>query len=87
MPEPYRPLLIPAGLKHPRVREFLAVKRQSAGRDFPGMVSLEGTWMLRQAMAVEVRLQAVFVCPARHGQAEGEYRLRKATARRPASRF
>jgi RNA methyltransferase, TrmH family len=71
MPEPYRPVLIPAGLKHPRVREFLAVKRHPAGRDLPYAVALEGTWMIRQALVAGVKLQAVFVCPALLQGAEG----------------
>jgi RNA methyltransferase, TrmH family len=60
MPE-HRPALIPAGLQHPRVREFLAVKRRTADS---GLVTLEGTWMITRALAAGVRLQAVFVCPA-----------------------
>lgn len=64
MPEPYRLVLTPAGLKHPRVREFLALKRRPASRGRAGTVSLEGTWTLRQALAAGVRLQTVFVCPA-----------------------
>jgi RNA methyltransferase, TrmH family len=71
MPELYRPVLLPAGLNHRRVREFLAVKRHQAGRGFPGTVALEGTWMLRQALAAGVRLQAVFVCPPLLRGAEG----------------
>jgi RNA methyltransferase, TrmH family len=71
MPESYRPVLISAGLNHRRIQEFLAAKRHPAGRDFPGTVALEGTWMLRQAMAAGVRLQAVFVCPALLRGAEG----------------
>jgi RNA methyltransferase, TrmH family len=42
MPEPDRPVLTPAGLKHPRVREFLAVKRRPASRGLPCAVTLEG---------------------------------------------
>lgn len=64
MPEPHRPVLIPAGLKHPRVREFLAVRRHPPSRGLPYAVTLEGTWMIRQALAAGVSLQAVFVCPA-----------------------
>jgi RNA methyltransferase, TrmH family len=64
MPGTNHPVLIPAGLKHPRVREFLAVKRHPASGGLPGAVTLEGTWMLRQALVAGVRLQAVFVCPA-----------------------
>lgn len=64
MPDPHRPVLTPAGLKHPRVREFLAVKRRPVGPGLAGSVPLEGTWMVRQALVAGVRLQAVFVCPA-----------------------
>jgi RNA methyltransferase, TrmH family len=71
MPDPHRPVLTPAGLKHPRVREFLAVKRRPASRGLPHAVTLEGTWMIRQALAAGVRLQAVFVCPALLQAAEG----------------
>ena len=71
MPEPYRPALTPAGLKHPRVREFLAAKRRPASGSLPGTVALEGTWMLRQALMAGVRPQAVFVCPALLRAAEG----------------
>jgi RNA methyltransferase, TrmH family len=71
MPDPHRPVLTPAGLKHPRVREFLAVKRRPASRGLPHAVTLEGMWMIRQALAAGVRLQAVFVCPALLQAAEG----------------
>jgi TrmH family RNA methyltransferase len=64
MPEEYRPALIPAGLKHPRVREFLAVKHHPASHGPLDTVTLEGTWMLRQALRTGVGVQAVFVCPA-----------------------
>lgn len=62
MPERDRPELIPAGPKHPRVREFLTVKRHSASRGLAGPVTFEGTWMVSQALAAGVELQAVFVC-------------------------
>jgi RNA methyltransferase, TrmH family len=71
MPDPHRPVLIPAGLNHPRVREFLAVKRRPARRGPGGPVTLEGTWMIGKALAAGMRLQAVFVCPALLGTAEG----------------
>jgi RNA methyltransferase, TrmH family len=70
MPQPYRPVLTLAGLKHPRVQEFLAVKRHPASRGLPDAVPLEGTWMIGRALVAGVRLQAVFVCPALL-QAEG----------------
>jgi TrmH family RNA methyltransferase len=72
MPEPYRTVLTPAGPKHPRVREFLDVKRHHASHGFAGALALEGTWMIRQALAARVRLQAVFVCPALLEGAEGQ---------------
>jgi len=78
MPEPYRPALTPAGLKHPRVREFLAVKRHPASGGLPDAVTLEGTWMIGQALAAGVRLQAVFVCPALLQGADGLALARKA---------
>jgi RNA methyltransferase, TrmH family len=71
MPDPYRSALTPAGLKHPRVREFLAAKRHPAGRVLPSVLTLEGRWMIGQALVAGVRLQAVFVCPARLQAAEG----------------
>jgi RNA methyltransferase, TrmH family len=71
MPDPHRPELIPAGLNHPRVREFLAVKRRPARRGAAGPVTLEGTWMIGKALAAGMRLQAVFVCPALLDTAEG----------------
>ena len=78
MPESYREVLTPAGLKHPGVREFLAAKRHSATRELPGALPLEGTWMIRQALAAGVRVQAVFVCPALLLGAEGQALARKA---------
>lgn len=71
MPDPHRPVLIPAGLKHPRVTEFLALKRRPASRGLAGAVPLDGTWLLGRALAAGVRLQAVFVCPALMDTAEG----------------
>ena len=78
MPESHRWVLTPAGQKHPRVREFLAVKRHPAGHGIAGMLTLEGTWMIRQALAARVRLQAVFVCPALLQGAEGQELAKKA---------
>jgi RNA methyltransferase, TrmH family len=71
MPDPHRPLLTPAGIKHPRVREFLAAKRHRAGRDVPHALTLEGTWMIARALEARVGFQAVFVCPALLGAADG----------------
>jgi TrmH family RNA methyltransferase len=78
MPEPYRPVLKPAGLKHPRVQEFLAVKRRPASGGTTGTVTLQGISMIGQAMLAGVRLRAVFVCPALLQAAEGLAVARKA---------
>ena len=75
MPESHRPVLAsltPAGFKHPRVREFLAVKRHPASDGLAGALTLEGTWMIRRALAASVRLQAVLVCPALLRGKEGQ---------------
>ncbi|MGH3164668.1 MAG: hypothetical protein ACRDN0_02100, partial [Trebonia sp.] len=40
MPELYRPVLTPAGLKHPRVQEFLDIKRHPPGDSFQGAEGL-----------------------------------------------
>jgi RNA methyltransferase, TrmH family len=71
MPELHRSVLTPAGLKHPRVKQFLAVKRRPADRGLAGPVTLEGTWLLGQALLTGMRLQAVFVCPTLLQGAEG----------------
>ncbi|HEY2507790.1 MAG TPA: TrmH family RNA methyltransferase [Streptosporangiaceae bacterium] len=71
MAEPYRPVLIPAGLKHPKVREFLAVKRRPSGGGPPGSVALEGMWMVARALAAGMKLHAVFACPALLQQTAG----------------
>ncbi len=81
MPEEYRTVLTPAGLKHPRVREFLDVKRHPASHGLAGALILEGTWMVRQALAASVRLQAVFVCPALLRGPEGRALARTAASR------
>jgi RNA methyltransferase, TrmH family len=82
MPEPHRPALTPAGLGHPRVREFLAAKRHPprlAARQHA--VALEGTWVISQALAAGMRLQAVFVCRALLQAAEGPALAARAVSR------
>ncbi|HYK28898.1 MAG TPA: RNA methyltransferase [Streptosporangiaceae bacterium] len=71
MPEPYRATLISAGLKHPRVREFLAAKRHPVSHGLAYPVALESSWMVGQAMLAGVTLRAVFVCPALLEEAAG----------------
>ena len=80
MPMSHRPVFVSAGLKHPKVREFLGVKRHPAGRGLQGAVALQGTWLIRRAMAAGVRLEAVFVCPALLQGAEGLALAEKAVA-------
>jgi TrmH family RNA methyltransferase len=57
------------------VREFLAVKRRPSNRGLSGAVTFEGTWMVGQALAAGLKLEAVFVCPR---SAEGLALARKA---------
>jgi RNA methyltransferase, TrmH family len=78
MPESYRAVLISAGLKHPRVREFLAAKRRPSSDGPAGGLALEGTWIIRQALAARVRLHAVFACPELLKGAEGQALASKA---------
>lgn len=81
MPESYRTVLTPVGPGHPKVQEFLAVKRRRpAGDGLAGALALEGTWMIRKALAARVRLQVVFSCPALLRGAEGQALVRKAVA-------
>lgn len=78
MPEPHRHVLTSAGLGHPRVREFLAVKRHPASHDREHAMALEGTWMIGQALVAGVKLQVIFVCPVLLQGAEGLALARKA---------
>jgi RNA methyltransferase, TrmH family len=71
MPDPHRPVLTPAGIKHARIREFLAVKRNVGSSGLAGSVALEGKWMIGRALAAGVRFRAIFVCPALLDGAEG----------------
>jgi RNA methyltransferase, TrmH family len=80
MPGVYAPELTPAGIKHPRVREFLAVKRRPASGGPAGPVTLEGTWMIGRALAAGMTLQAVFACPPLLQTAEGLALIGKAMA-------
>ncbi len=54
---------MPAGPKHPRVREFLASKRRP-GHDQADPIAYVGSWMITKALAAGVRLRVVYVCPA-----------------------
>ena len=52
-----------AGSSHPRVREYLQVKRNRSGTK-TGTVALEGLWAIRHARDASVPIEAVFVCNA-----------------------
>ena len=46
MPSPHRNGLAPAGIGHPRVRQFRNVKA-NRGRNPPGSIALEGLWAIK----------------------------------------
>jgi RNA methyltransferase, TrmH family len=50
-----------AGTKHPRVREYLRLKRHPSATPHRA-VAIEGGWALRRACAASVRLDVAFVC-------------------------
>src|SRR5687767_10076981 len=50
-----------AGIGHPRVRQFLAVKHRR-GKHPPSALALEGLWALRRALDAGVDVEVVFVC-------------------------
>jgi TrmH family RNA methyltransferase len=60
-----------AGSKHPRVHEYLRLKRRPSSRA-ERTVAIEGALSVRAARAASVRLEVVFVCPAlaRHDDSE-----------------
>jgi TrmH family RNA methyltransferase len=51
--------LAPAGMQHPRVRQFLNIKHN---RNAAGALALEGLWAIRHAMGASVPVEVVFVC-------------------------
>lgn len=61
MPYSHRSELPAAGIAHPRVREYLQIKRNRPGNRV-GAVALEGLWAIRHAVDASVRVDAVFVC-------------------------
>lgn len=63
MPELHRLRLAPAGSNHPRVREFLDLKR-SRGSLAGKAVAIEGLRLMERAVAAAVPIRTVFVCPA-----------------------
>lgn len=63
MPELHRRRLAPAGSNHPRVREFLDLKR-NRGSLAGKAVAIEGLRLMERAVTAAVPIRAVFVCPA-----------------------
>jgi TrmH family RNA methyltransferase len=49
-----------AGLKHPRVREFLRLRRRPSAST--RRVAVEGAWSIRQALAASIPIDVAFVC-------------------------
>ena len=54
---------MPAGIGHPRVRQYLNIKHNRGPRP-EGAVALEGLWAIRAAAAARVPIEVVFVCDA-----------------------
>ncbi len=54
--------LAPAGLHHPCIQQYLAVKNNT--KTFPeNLASLEGAWALTRAFRANLNIKAFFVCP------------------------
>lgn len=52
---------VPAGAQHPRVKQFLSLKRNLKGNP-DRLVVLEGLWELERAVEAGLELRAFFVC-------------------------
>jgi TrmH family RNA methyltransferase len=52
----------PAGAQHPRVKQFLSLKRNLKGNP-DRLVALEGLWEVQRALDAALALRAFFVCP------------------------
>ena len=50
---------LPIGAQHPRVRELLAVRKDSV----PGRILVEGTWEHSQLLTTPTTVDALFYCP------------------------
>lgn len=53
---------VPAGLHHPRVKQYLSVKQNTKSNP-ELLVCLEGLWEVSQASRAGLELRAFFVCP------------------------
>lgn len=50
---------LPIGAQHPRVRELLAVRKDSV----PGRILVEGNWEHNQLLTTETTIDALYYCP------------------------
>lgn len=63
MPASHRHELAPAGIGHPRVRQFLNIKHNRV-KNAEGAFALEGLWSIERAVEANVPIEVVFVCRA-----------------------
>lgn len=54
--------LTPAGLQHPRVKQYLAVKGNTKSNP-ERLATLEGMWEVSLGLGAELEMRAFFVCP------------------------
>lgn len=54
--------LVPAGIQHPRIKQYLAVKQNTKSNP-ENLASLEGMWELSLALREQLEMRAFFVCP------------------------
>lgn len=54
--------LVPAGMQHPRIKQYLAVKNNTKSNT-ENLASLEGLWELSLALRENLEIRAFFVCP------------------------
>jgi TrmH family RNA methyltransferase len=54
---------LPVGAQHPRVRELLAVRKDS----LPGRILVEGTWEHSQLLTTPTTIDALYYCPEEAG--------------------
>lgn len=54
--------LVPAGIQHPRIKQYLAVKNNTKSNP-ENLASLEGFWELSLALREGLAIRAFFVCP------------------------
>jgi TrmH family RNA methyltransferase len=53
---------VPAGIQHPRIKQYLAVKNNTKSNP-ENLACLEGLWELTIALKEQLELRAFFICP------------------------